>query len=85
MTDKTDSKTPLTEACDVAAAKRDYNYRWQNYRDLCCSLELRLLAAESRSAKLELAIQQVLDDEESRPGAWGPDVTCVGILQQALK
>lgn len=28
-------------------------------------------------------IQKVLDDSESRPGGWGPDVTCVGYLKIA--
>ena len=28
-------------------------------------------------------IRKVLDDEESRPGGWGPDVTCVAYLEAA--
>lgn len=39
----------------------------------------------SRVTALRLAIRQVLDDEESRPGAWGPDVTCVAVLRKALE
>src|SRR5579859_4260125 len=30
-----------------------------------------------RIAELEAVIQRVIDDEESRPGGWGPDVTAV--------
>jgi hypothetical protein len=33
---------------------------------------------------LRIAILRALGDEESRPGAWGPDVTCVRILREAL-
>ena len=34
--------------------------------------------------KLRESIRQVLEDEESRPGGWGPDVTCAEILRAAL-
>lgn len=30
-------------------------------------------------------IGKVLDDSESRPGGWGPDVTCVAYLDEAAK
>lgn len=33
--------------------------------------------------KALLHINKVLDDSESRPGGWGPDVTCVGYLRLA--
>jgi len=44
-------------------------------------------ACERHSARerlLRKAIQTVLDDEESRPGGWGPDVTMVAVLRTAL-
>lgn len=40
----------------------------------------QLREAKDRTSAL---IQKVLDDEESRPGAWGPDVTCLGHLNEA--
>ncbi len=43
--------------------------------------ELEDLRAENK--RLRAAIRQVLADAESRPGGWGPDVTCVAILQAA--
>jgi hypothetical protein len=42
-------------------------------------------AQAARLAAVEQAIRRVLDDAESRPGAWGPDVTCVAILRAALE
>jgi hypothetical protein len=39
----------------------------------------------SRIKQLEDGIQEVLNDEESQPGAWGPDVTCVGKLRKLIK
>lgn len=47
----------------------------------CCSTLPRVLL---KAQQLMAAVEQVLDDSESRPGGWGPDVTCVGILQDAL-
>jgi len=40
--------------------------------------------AVTRADALAEAVQQVLDDEESQDGGWGPDVTTVGILESAL-
>lgn len=37
-------------------------------------------------ARLREAVQRVLDDEESQhPGGWGPDVTMVGVLREAME
>ncbi len=46
-----------------------------------------LIAAEAtaRLATLRTAVQQVLDDEESGDGGWGPDVTMVTVLQDAMR
>lgn len=41
---------------------------------------------ESQEKEIERAIvhlNKVLEDEESRPGAWGPDVTCVRYIKTA--
>lgn len=38
----------------------------------------------ARVLELEAAIRRVLEDEESRPGGWGPDVTMVAVLRDAL-
>ena len=36
-------------------------------------------------ATLRTAVQRVLDDEESQhPGGWGPDVTMVAVLKEAM-
>ena len=35
-------------------------------------------------AALRAAVQRVLDDEESGEGGWGPDVTCVSVLREAM-
>lgn len=34
--------------------------------------------------RLRVAIRAVLDDAESRPGGWGPDVTALAALRAAL-
>ena len=47
-------------------------------------LEASLHQAEERVKELEGAIKEVLADEESGKG-WGPDVTMVGVLKEALK
>jgi hypothetical protein len=41
--------------------------------------------AAVKLAILREAVQEVLDDEESRPGGWGPDVTMVAVLQEAMQ
>ena len=38
-----------------------------------------------RLKNLQEAVEKVLADEESTLGGWGPDVTCVGILREALE
>lgn len=40
--------------------------------------------AERKLALLREAVQTVLDDEESAEGGWGPDVTMVAVLRQAM-
>jgi len=40
--------------------------------------------ADARVAELEAAIRAVLADEESGAGGWGPDVTMVNRLRDAL-
>lgn len=40
---------------------------------------------KERIARLEGAIEQVLADEESQDGGWGPDVTMVAVLKEALR
>lgn len=43
-------------------------------------------AAAAKLATLRTAVQTVLDDEESQhPGGWGPDVTMVGVLREAME
>lgn len=39
---------------------------------------------EARIATLEDAIREVLTDEESQDGGWGPDVTMRAVLNDAL-
>ena len=34
---------------------------------------------------LRAAVQRVLDDEESGEGGWGPDVTMVTVLREAME
>jgi len=42
--------------------------------------------AAAKLAALRAAVQQVLDDEESQhPGGWGPDITMVGVLREAME
>lgn len=41
--------------------------------------------AAAKLAALRAAVQAVLDDEESRPGGWGPDITMVGVLREAME
>ena len=43
-----------------------------------------MMAVLQRYEKLESAIQEVLDDSESKEGGWGPDVTSRSILKEAL-
>jgi len=45
-----------------------------------CTRELRL-----RTKELEGGVIDVLNDEESRPGGWGPDVTAIGILIKLIE
>lgn len=40
--------------------------------------------AEWKLAHLRKAVQQVLDDEESGESGWGPDVTMVTVLREAM-
>ena len=46
---------------------------------------VRLGLCKARAERQEVAIRRVLDDAESRPGGWGPDVTGVAILRAALE
>ena len=39
----------------------------------------------ARIRELEAAIRRVLSDAESQEGGWGPDVTMVAVLQEALR
>lgn len=48
------------------------------------AMQVLVRARDALVRELVEAIQKVLADEESRPGAWGPDVTCVFILKKAL-
>ena len=49
-------------------------------------LQQQLAAAQGRIAVLEQAIETVLADGESQhPGGWGPDITMVAVLREALK
>jgi len=38
----------------------------------------------SKIEKIRDLLKKVVDDEESRPGAWGPDVTTLKYIQEAL-
>lgn len=40
---------------------------------------------DDRVGALRLAIRDALEDEESRPGGWGPDISMVGVLRRALE
>lgn len=44
-----------------------------------------LASVLAREATLRAAVQEVLDDEESGPGGWGPDVTTVFTLKAAME
>lgn len=65
--------TPAGDSAELFMAKA-----W--IRTACEQLGMQMRDRE----RLRDAIQRVLDDEESRPGGWGPDVTCVSILREAL-
>ncbi len=41
--------------------------------------------AERKLALLRAAVQKVLDDEESGKSGWGPDVTMVTVLREAME
>lgn len=41
-------------------------------------------ADREKLLRLRAAVQQVLDDEESGDG-WGPDITMVTVLQEAME
>lgn len=41
--------------------------------------------AERKLALLRAAVRLVLDDEESAEGGWGPDVTMVTVLREAME
>ena len=41
-------------------------------------------SAERKLALLREAVQRVLDDEESGDGGWGPDITMVTVLREAM-
>jgi hypothetical protein len=41
--------------------------------------------AGRKLALLRDAVQRVLDDEESGEGGWGPDVTMVSVLREAMQ
>jgi len=42
-------------------------------------------AAGRKLAVLRAAVQQVLDDEESGESGWGPDITMVTVLREAME
>lgn len=42
-------------------------------------------AERERVAILRAAIQEVLDDDETGAGGWGPDITMVAVLKQAME
>lgn len=42
-------------------------------------------AAGRKLALLRAAVQQVLDDEESGESGWGPDITMVTVLREAME
>ena len=42
-------------------------------------------AAARKLALLRNAVQRVLDDEESGEGGWGPDITMVTVLREAME
>jgi hypothetical protein len=45
-----------------------------------------MLAEEQvKLAALRTAVQRVLDDEESGEGGWGPDITMVAVLREAME
>ena len=47
--------------------------------------EAQIARLSARVAELEAVIRETLDDEESRPGGWGPDVTMVLRLRDVLE
>ena len=52
--------------------------------------EMGKIASERDQLKAEIerlrqAIQTTLDDSESQPGGWGPDITMQAVLRKALE
>ena len=43
------------------------------------------IAEGPKLTALRAAVQRVLDDEESGEGGWGPDVTMVAVLRDAIE
>ena len=80
---KTD--TPLTDALlleiNEGRIPASISATWHKHDGPIVDLTRRL---ERERGELIRAITQVLEDDESRPGGWGPDVTCVGILRDVL-
>lgn len=53
-------------------------------KDALCIFVLNHRDEFLRASRMETAIKTVLADEESGAGGWGPDVTMVAILREAL-
>lgn len=82
-------KTPLTSE-EVETMKSDAIrfLRSRSYRFPRTEHVLRLINEREAMVKAlvekDARVRKVLEDEESRPGGWGPDVTCVAYLKEAL-
>jgi len=64
----------------VTDPEHDYDHLASEHRHAVAEIE-RLRAANVR---LRTAIQRVLNDEETGAGGWGPDVTMMFVLRDAL-
>lgn len=75
---------------DKVTDPREFRALWPSIASIPCvgdvldELQTCQESLISRVTALRLAIRDVIEDEESQPGGWGPDVTCLARLKSAL-